>query len=121
MTTKLKQANFKELAALKKRKKSKRLKYHELGTLIITMMERNVDYHAAINGHRGFGFSMSQIASMIGYEASTHLMNVLFRMVDDEVLCYKAKKTKRSPLSDFEYTFYTLDSFISLPQTERMF
>lgn len=92
-------------------KKRKRLTYVEKWQLVLARIEKNVDFHEALHGHRGFGFRMSQIADMIGYVPSTALMVDLHIMADDGHLIAVQKPLRACGLSNYEYVFYTKRSY----------
>jgi len=114
------QVNFKNLAAIKKRKKSKRLSYEDKCTLILASLEQQYRYLVAIGVKTHPGFTMSEIAKMSGYAKSAAFMNDLWRMADDGLLRAATRQTKSSGLSNVEFRFLIFGRIRFEPKTERM-
>lgn len=99
--------------AKKSRAGKKRLSFMDKANLVVEMINRNLDYHQAISGHRGFGFTMGQIASMTRYAPSSALMNDLFKMADEGMLRVDTRASKRTGLSPVEHIFYTPKAWLA--------
>jgi len=97
-----------EKTAPKKRgKKRRRLSMEQKTALIVRMMEANAAELTALRGVDGWGFNLSQVSEMTRYERSTALLNDLLRMCENGDLFFFRRKRNASPLSNFEYWFYT--------------
>lgn len=106
-------AMFGNGVAKKSRAGKKRLSFQDKMLFVLGMIERNLDYHQAISGHRGFGFTMGQIASMTRYAPSSALMNDLFKMVEEGMLKVDTRAAKRTGLSPVEHIFYTPKAWLA--------
>jgi hypothetical protein len=93
--------------APKKTRKTRRMTFMDKALFVVQMINRNLDYHEALHGHRGFGFTMGQIASMVKYQPSTAFMNDLFKMCDEGLLRADTRASRYVGLSKHEHVFYT--------------
>jgi hypothetical protein len=102
-----------EVGGLQKKKRSKRkrarLPYAAKAQHVITMMDRNAAELTERRGVSGWGFNLTQIATMTCYERSTALLNDLFKMCDDGLLIMMSKPRCRGGFGEYEYWFYTPD------------
>lgn len=92
----------------KYRKQGKRLDFETKARWIIDTMTVNSQQMYEVTGCRGWGWTMGQIASMVGYARSAAFMNTLFRMCDDGALRSEVRTRRSNGLSNIEYVFYTL-------------
>lgn len=97
------------LVVKKARKRRKRLPFGVKVTHVTHMMSENARQLEAVHGCSGWGFKMSQIAEMTGYERSTAMMNDLLRMCDEGFLRLEVKPLASCGVSNVEYWFYTPD------------
>lgn len=95
-------------ASVKKaRKRRRRLQFGQKVTHVVHMMTENARQLCALTGCEGWGFKMSQIAQMTGYERSTALLNDLLKMCDEGHIMLEVKPLLTSGVSSVEYWFYT--------------